>query len=204
MVKITAIKNWIKDGCKNGESFDELGIKVKQYLPINDKLNLVARILLSCTVEEGGIWKVDTVYKKFFYEIEMIKAYSNLDFSTIDKFLGNDDEKYSEKLAAYYDDLKQSGLVDIIIGMIDIEEVRFVDECVREQIIENNRVNNSIAGVVGSALNKLVEKLPDEEDMKQIVASLFTGLEQASPETKKFVAAALNWNNGIDVSKVGD
>lgn len=202
MVKITAIKKWIKDGYKT-DSFEELGIKVKHYLPINDKLNLVARILLLCTVEEDGIRMVNATFKKFFYEIEVIKAYSNLDFSTIDKFLGVDDEKYSEKLAAYYDDLKQSGLVDIIIGMIDTKEVRFIEECIQEQIIENNRVNNSIAGVVGSALNKLVEKLPTGEEMEQLIVSLCTGLEQASPETKKFVAAALNWNNGLDVVKGG-
>lgn len=202
MVKITAVRNWIrKEGLKD---FDELGIQVKQYLPINDKLNLVARILLFSTVEEDGVQMVNAVYKKLFYEIEMLRAYSNLDFSTIDKHLNEDNEKYTEKLIAYYDDLKASGLVDAILERIDIAEIRFIQDCIEEQIRENNRVNNSIAGVVESALNRLINKLPDEEGMRQLLQDMFVGLKNVDPNNLKMLAQAIGFNNGIDLSKVGE
>lgn len=200
MVKITAIRNWIKDG----GNIEDLGIEVKQYLPINDKEKLVSRVIIAPTIEEDGIKKIDAVTKRFFYEIEMVRAYSNLDFSTIDKYLQTDGGKYSEKLVEYYDMIKSSGLVDNILGMIDTEEVRFINDCIEEQIVENNRINNSIAGVVGSALNKLVDKLPDEEGMKELVQGFFTGLKDVNPDNLKMLATAIGWNNGIDVPADGE
>lgn len=202
MVKITAVRNWIrKEGLKD---FDELGIQVKQYLPINDKLNLVARILLFSTVEEDGVQMVNAVYKKLFYEIEMLRAYSNLDFSTIDKHLNEDNEKYTEKLIVYYDDLKASGLVDAILERIDIAEIRFIQDCIEEQIRENNRVNNSLAGVVGRALNRLIDKLPDEEGMERLIKDVINGVQSIDPQKLQYLSQAIGWNRGIDISKVGD
>lgn len=203
MVKVTAIKNWVKDD----GNFENLGVKVKEYLPINDKLTLVHRILLYSTIEEDGIQKVNAVYKRLFYEIEMIRAYSNLDFSTIDKLRNSDNaednEKYSDKLTEYYDLIKSNGILDIVLGMIDIEEVRFIDECLREQIAENNRVNNSIAGVVGGALNRLIDRLPTGDEMEKLIQNTFTNLKNVDPKQLQFLSQAIGWNNGLDVVKGG-
>lgn len=195
MVKITAVKNWIKD---NGD-FEKLGVKVKMYLPINDKLTLVHKILQLSTIEEDGVQKVNAIYKRLFYEIEMIRAYGNLDFSTIDKLLVSDKEedrdKYSDKLTTYYDDLKQSGLIDTMLRMIDVEEVRFIDECINEQIIENNRANNSIAGVVGGALNKLIEKIPNEATIGEWLKALPDLVNKIDKGTLKDILEVAKFNS---------
>ena len=207
MVRITAIRNWIKNGC-NLDDLMNLGIQVKRYLPINEKLTLIHRILAYATVESDGMQSINAIYKHLFYEIEMVRAYSNLDFSTVDKLRDSekldDREKYGDKLIEYYDMIKSAGIVDYILGLIADGEVQFIKNCLEEQIIENNRVNNSIAGVVGGALNRLINKLPDEEGMKQLLQDMFVGLKNVDPNNLKMLAQAIGFNNGIDLSKVGE
>lgn len=206
MVRITAIRNWIKNGC-NLDDLMDLGIQVKRYLPINEKLTLIHKILTYATVESDGVQSINTIYKHFFYEIEMVCAYSNLDFSTVDKLRDSekldDREKYSDKLIKYYDMIKSAGIVDYILGLIADGEVQFIKNCLEEQIIENNRVNNSIAGVVGGALNRLIDRLPTGDEMEKLIQDTFTNLKNVDPKQLQFLSQAIGWNSGLDVVKGG-
>lgn len=208
MVRITAIRNWIKDGC-NVDAWADLGIKVKEYLPINEKLTLVHRVLMYATTEENGVEIINAVYKRLFYEIEMIRAYSNLDFSTVDRLRDSekleDREKYSNKLTEYYDMIKSAGIVDYVLNSITEGEIEFIQECLEEQIIENNRVNNSIAGVIGGALNRLIDRLPTGDEMDGLLKSLPNVVNSLDPKIIANVLDIVKFNNpsAVKVSKGG-
>lgn len=208
MVRITAIRNWIKNGC-NLDDLMDLGIQVKRYLPINKKLTLIHRMLAYATVESDGMQSINTIYKHLFYEIEMVRAYSNLDFSTVDKLRDSekldDREKYGDKLIEYYDMIKSAGIVDYILGLIADGEVQFIKNCLEEQIIENNRVNNSIAGVVGGALNRLIDRLPTADEMDGLLKSLPSIVNNLDPKILANVLDIVKFNNPstVKVSRDG-
>lgn len=194
-VKITAIKNCIK----NGDAIKDLGIEVRKYLPINDKLNLVYKIIEMARENSEDLFKINYVYKEFFYEIEMIRAYSNIDFSTIDKLANSDkieeQEKYGGKLIEFYDLLKEHGIIDYTLNLINTDEKVFIKKCIEEQIQENHIVNNSLGAILSKALDKLIERIPTDEAMKSVTKELVDNLKKINPENLKLLAQVVKFNN---------
>lgn len=194
-VKITAIKNCIK----NGGAITDLGIEVKKYLSINDKLSLVYKIIEMARESSEDLFKINYVYKEFFYEIEMIRAYSNIDFSTIDKLANSDkieeQEKYGDKLIEFYDLLKEHGIIDYTLNLINTDEKVFIKQCINEQIKENHVVNNSLGAILSKALDKLIEKIPTDEGMKLVATELVNNLKKINPENLKLLAQVVKFNN---------
>ena len=194
-VKITAIKNCIK----NGDVIKDLGIEVRKYLPINDKLNLVYKIIEMSNENSGDLFKINYVYKQFFYEIEMVRAYSNIDFSTIDKLADSDkieeQEKYGDKLIEFYDLLKEHGIIDYTLDLINTDEKVFIKQCINEQIKENHVVNNSLGSILSKALDKLIEKIPTDEGMKSVATELVNNLKKINPENLKLLSQVVKFNN---------
>lgn len=194
-VTITAIKNCIK----NGGAITDLGIEVKKYLSINDKLSLVYKIIEMARESSEDLFKINYVYKEFFYEIEMIRAYSNIDFSTIDKLANSDkieeQEKYGGKLIEFYDLLKEHGIIDYTLNLINTDEKVFIKKCIEEQIQENHIVNNSLGAILSKALDKLIERIPTDEAMKSVAKELVDNLKKINPENLKLLAQVVKFNN---------
>lgn len=99
--------------------FNEQEIEVKQYLPIQDKLNVIFNAI-SKTEDENRFF--NPVKLECFCTLEIIYAYTNIKFT----------DKQLEDEAKIFDLMEENGLIDTIFSAIPEEETSFVmDSCER-------------------------------------------------------------------------
>ena len=82
--------------------FNEQSIEVKQYLPINDKLELIANVV-NASHDENNF--ANPVKISVFTTLEIMYAYTNINFT----------DKQKENEYKVYDTLKSNGLLDKIL-----------------------------------------------------------------------------------------
>lgn len=114
---------------------DDIEIEVLQYLPINDKLNLIAAVLNGSADENHfpNPVKIEVVGT-----IEMIKAYTNLSFT----------EKQLEDVAKLYDLLEENDIANAIMGVIPEAEYEFIIKGIDDTIEAYYKYQNSIYGLL--------------------------------------------------------
>ena len=83
-------------------TFNNIEIEVKQYLPINEKLQLISNVINAAADENNFS---NPIKEDLFGTLEIIYAYTNLGFT----------EKQKEDPAKLYDDMISSGFADAII-----------------------------------------------------------------------------------------
>ena len=122
-------------------------IEIKQYLPIEDKLNLVASIILeSVDLSEMYI----NPGKIYVYTIlETILAYTNISLT----------EKQKEDVAKIYDLIVSSGLSTKIFEYINPYEYKQICDWVNSVIEDIVKYKNSALGILST-----IKEQYDEED----------------------------------------
>ena len=103
-------------------TFNGIEVEVKQYLPINEKLQLISNVINAAADENNFS---NPIKEDLFGTLEIIYAYTNLGFT----------EKQKEDPAKLYDDMISSGFADAIIKEIPSEEdnaiVNGINECTK-------------------------------------------------------------------------
>lgn len=117
--------------------FNEQTIEVKQYLPLNDKLELIGNII-NLSADDNNF--ANPIKIKVFTILEMIYAYTNINFTDKQKEDGN-------KL---YDLLVSSGLVNSIFELIPAEEQEMISKSVVESVEAIYKYRNSVLGILDS------------------------------------------------------
>ena len=110
-------------------------IEVKQYLPVNEKLNLVARVLNSAHDENNF---PNPVKIEVIGALEIIMAYTNLSFT----------EKQKEAYAKLYALLEENGITKDLIGAIPEDEYAFLIDGINDSIEAVYKYQNSILGIL--------------------------------------------------------
>ena len=137
-------------------------IEVKQYLPINEKLELISNVINSAQDENNF---ANPVKVNIFTTLEMMYAYTNINFT----------EKQKEDPAKLYDLLTSSGLVEEVNEAIPEEEISEIIDGVTNSIKSIYEYRTSILGILESVsadysqLNfdaeEIQKKLGDPENM---------------------------------------
>ena len=137
-------------------------IEIKEYLSIEEKLNLVSDIINS-SVDTNNFYNPARVY--IYKIIGIIQAYSNINFT----------DKQKEDIFKLFDLLVGSGLAKKIILAIPDEEINFIQEATEETIKSIYNYKNSALGImeaVSQDYNNLdldataiQQKLADPENM---------------------------------------
>lgn len=117
-------------------------IEVKQYLPANEKYDLIM-ISLQQALEDG-------IYNDFKLEIafnlNLVFLYTNLSFT----------DKQKEDLLKLYDILESNKIIDKIIEVVPEEEYNFLMDMMNNIKETSMKYNISVAG----AINGIIENLP--------------------------------------------
>lgn len=113
---------------------DDKEIIIKQYLPVNDKLNLISDVLAEVTTNKYNF--INLVQLDVYTTIEIIKAYTNIEF----------DEEASP--ADIYDKLEISELSNKIIAQIPVVEYDFIVEGITNTISAYYNYKNSMMGML--------------------------------------------------------
>ena len=124
---------------------------IKSYIPFAEKRELCEKVLNACnTKNDSGLIEVDSVTRYIIFTISIISKYSNLEFSS-----GEDVEFDS---LDEYDMLCQSGLLNLILGVIGEEYAACNNmlNMMMDDVISNN---NTVENVLGTAFNRLLESI---------------------------------------------
>ena len=173
MAKVSLIKLGLKvnQDVKNIE-FNEQIIEVKQYLPINEKLELISSVINSAADENNFS---NPVKENVFLTLEILYHYTNINFT----------DKQKEDPVKLYDLVVSSGLVNKLTDLIPEEELDEVINGVAQSVKAIYAYRNSVLGILESisqdysALNldstEIQQKLADPDNMallKQVLTKL--------------------------------
>lgn len=115
----------------------EQEIEVKQYLPINEKLALIANVL-NWSADENNF--ANPVKLEVFSALEIIYAYTNISFT----------DKQKEDPVKMYDILESNGVINEIISAIPSVEYQTLITGVEECAEAVYAYRNSVMGILDS------------------------------------------------------
>ena len=173
MAKVSFTKLGLK---KNEEvgilHINEQDIEVKQYLPINEKLELISSVINSAADENNFS---NPVKENVFLTLEILYHYTNINFT----------DKQKEDPIKLYDLVVSSGLVNKVTDLIPEGELDEVINGVAQSVKAIYTYRNSALGILESIsqdysnldldATEIQEKLADPENMaflKQVLTKL--------------------------------
>ena len=170
-VSLTKLGLKVNQDIKNIE-FNEQIIEVKQYLPINEKLELISSVINSAADENNFS---NPVKENAFLTLEILYHYTNINFT----------DKQKEDPVKLYDLVVSSGLVNKVTDLIPEEELDEVINGVAQSVKAIYTYRNSVLGILESIskdysnldldATEIQEKLADPENMaflKQVLTKL--------------------------------
>lgn len=116
---------------------NDFDVEVKQYLPVNDKLDLIARVLNGAHDQNNF---PNPIKIEVIGTIEIIMAYTNITFT----------DKQKEDIAKLYDLLDSNDIVNQIIAAIPEEEYGFIINGIDETIDAVYTYQSSVLGILES------------------------------------------------------
>lgn len=159
------VKTIVVDGVDNP-------IEVRQYLPIDEKLGLIGRVI---ELAHDGNNFSNPLKLKVYYSLEVIQAYTNIAFT----------DKQKENPTKLYDALESSGWMKQIYNVIPLEEQGLLYGGLIETIENYYKYRNSVLGVIENIstdysdlnldIGALQEKLANGENI-ELVKNIMTQL----------------------------
>ena len=170
-VSLTKLGLKVNQDVKNIE-FNEQIVEVKQYLPVNDKLELIGNVINSAHDENNFS---NPVKVSVFTTLEIMYAYTNINFT----------EKQKEDPTKLYDMLISSGFACEVFRAIPKEEYHEIVSGVEDSIEAIYTYRNSVLGILDNITNdydgmnldatNIYNKLADPDNMdliKQVLTKL--------------------------------
>ena len=126
------------------KTFDFNGnqIEVLQYLPIEDKYDLIMITLLKA--KENGIY--NNLKLDMYFALHIVYMYTNLSFT----------DKQKENESKIYDTLQSNGFFDKLLPIIPESEYDYLIDCMK-QIMRNELQYNTTAAAI---IKNLISDLP--------------------------------------------
>lgn len=154
MTKVTysSLKLKIKEETKKIENTD---IEVLQYLPIEDKLDLI-EITLQKAREDRlyNPMKVD-----MFFHLNIVYLYTNITFT----------DKQREDEYKLYDILQTNGIIDQVIDAMNENEYNLLLTKINEKISDELTYNTTAAAII----SKIIDDLPVNAEAAQKIVDNF-------------------------------
>lgn len=145
-------------------------IGVKQYLPFEDKIELVKRIIDKSSTVENGLIKINGIDQYYNFTVETIETYTNIEFEN-----GYED----------YDALCAYGVLGSVIATFEGEYNMILSlvEMEKKHVLEQNSVENQLVKL----LNTVEKKVSQVADVIAEKASAFdfSGLNISEEDLKK-------------------
>jgi hypothetical protein len=144
-------------------------IEIKQYLPVNEKLDLIARVINGAHDQNNF---PNPIKIEVIGTLEMIMAYTNISFT----------EKQKEDIPKLYDLLEENGVIKDIISQIPEDEYNFIIDGINKTVDAVYTYNNSVLGIL-EAVSKDYSNL--DFDIQKLQNDI------ANPENLKLVKEVL-------------
>lgn len=156
-------------------SIDDQKVLVEQYLPLEEKVNLITSVIEQSGNGEEGFFNI--VKLEAYYIIEMIRAYTNISFT----------EKQLEDTTKLYDAIRLNDVWAAVADAIPVAEREYVWNNILALAREITTYNNSVLGVLKAISNdrdglnfdvqEIMNNLNDPEALKLLKGMVdMTGL----------------------------
>lgn len=164
MAKLAFTKLGLKvnDEIKTVE-FNEQAIEVKQYLPVNEKLEVIAEVLNNSADDNNF---ANPVKVDVYTAIAVLEAYTNISFT----------EKQKENVTKLYDTVISTSFYNKVIEAIPYDEINSLIVAISDTIDAFYRYRNSVLGILENISNDysnlnldasaIQQKLADPENME--------------------------------------
>lgn len=140
-------------------------IEIKQYLPVNEKLDLIARVINGAHDQNNF---PNPIKIEVIGTLEMIMAYTNISFT----------EKQKEDIPKLYDLLEENGIIKDIISQIPEDEYNFIIDGINKTVDAVYTYNNSVLGILEAVskdysnldfdATQIQKKMADPENLKLV------------------------------------
>ena len=140
-------------------------IEIKQYLPIEEKLDLISKIL---NLSTDNNFFYNSCRVNIFELIEIILAYTNINLT----------DKQSEDILKIYDLFVSSGFAKAVMDIIPKDEIEYIHQAVLEMIKEVYRYRDSVMGIMEQlqldqkvseeSLNNIIDTLKNSEELHNL------------------------------------
>ena len=134
-------------------------IAVKQYLPIQEKLELIGNVIMAAHEQDENY--SNPVKAGVYRDLEVIFAYTNISFT----------EKQKEDLPKLYDMLYSSGIITEVLKNIPEDEYMEIVFGVRDSIEAIYKYQNSVLGVLDTIKTDYSDTEFDLSKMQEALAS---------------------------------
>lgn len=151
-------------------------IMVKQYLPVQEKLRLIGRVIELAHDQDHNF--SNPVKADVYRDLEILFAYTNLTFT----------DKQKEDLPKLYDLLISSNIIAQIIAVIPEVELQHLYSGINKSIEALYQYQNSVLGILDTLktdysqldldVNNLVDKIKNSDVDLSLVKGLLTNLNQ--------------------------
>ena len=148
-------------------------IAVKQYLPIQEKLELIGKVIMAAHEQDENY--SNPVKAGVYRDLEVIFAYTNISFT----------DKQKEDLPKLYDMLYSSGVIAEVLKNIPENEYMEIVFGVRDSIEAIYKYQNSVLGILDTIkadysnldldITKLSSKLTNTDNL-DMIKSILTNL----------------------------
>lgn len=172
-VPFSKLKCKINEEVKQVKLNDEITIEVKQYLPIQEKLALIGRVIELAHMQDENY--SNPVKAAVFRDLEIVECYTNISFT----------DKQKEDPAKLYDLLYSTGVIKMILDNIPEDEYIEIMIGVKDSIEAIYNYQNSIFGILDNLkqdysdmdldVNAISSKLTNSENL-DLVKDILTKL----------------------------
>lgn len=148
-------------------------VSVAQYLPLEEKLNLIQSIIEQSGNGEEGFYNI--VKLRTYYTIEMLRAYTNISFT----------EKQLEDTPKLYDAIIMNHIWEQVCEVIPDEELEYTWSNTRKLAKEITEYNHSVLGILKTVkqdygeegftldkINEMLTKLQNPDEMNLVKAAI--------------------------------
>ena len=120
-------------------------IEIKQYLPIQEKLELISRVI-NKSIDEGKFYNPGKV--QLFFDLELAYTYTNINFT----------EKQKEDFLKTYDLLASNGFFQSLKGVwMSSSEIDCLKKWLKESLESIYQYNQSVMGILENVKNNYNE-----------------------------------------------
>lgn len=145
---------------------DNISLEIRQYLPIDEKANLIQFIVNHALDQMTGCFS--PVRVEVYFSIAVCKWYAGITFT----------DKQMTEVSKTYDLLEENGVIDKIISIIPENEINFMNELVNDTIDDIARYNSSAAGIIqamsanadglDNQITEILDKVKNGENMETL------------------------------------
>ena len=147
-----------KNDSKEKLQWGQVEIEIKQYLPFEDKLHLIERIVNKSLDDKGYI---NPCRRDLFEKMEIFYVYTNVNFT----------DKQKEDEFKLYDMLVGNGLMEKVISLIPEEEINSIFVSVHQLIDSIYEYRNSARGIMEMITSDYSNLELDAENLQKNIAN---------------------------------